>query len=31
MMLLANGALCYGKKPTFGRVLGEIKKWINRL
>ena len=27
----ASGALYYGAKPSFDQILGEIKKWIDRL
>jgi|SRR5262252_2457851 len=27
----ASGALYYGTKPSFDQILGEIKKWIDRL
>ena len=27
----ASGALCYGTKPSFNQILGEINKWIDRL
>jgi len=27
----ASGALYFGTKPSFDQILGEIKKWIDRL
>jgi hypothetical protein len=29
--LAASGTLHYGKKPTFGQILEDIKRWIDRL